>query len=107
MDMRFETEFRSAEDYRREYDLVVATTTASTAWCAANTSRCSSPTSTRGCASSSGWARMPSSTTPFTFIFEKTEHGWVWAHVYQFDAETATSSSNACQRPGIAGALPT
>ncbi|MGN6268598.1 MAG: bifunctional salicylyl-CoA 5-hydroxylase/oxidoreductase [Sphingomonas sp.] len=26
----------------------------------------------------------------FTFIFELTEHGWVWAHAYQFDAETAT-----------------
>ncbi len=26
----------------------------------------------------------------FTFIFEQTEHGWVWAHAYQFDAETAT-----------------
>ncbi|MGQ2910003.1 MAG: bifunctional salicylyl-CoA 5-hydroxylase/oxidoreductase [Aliihoeflea sp.] len=26
----------------------------------------------------------------FTFIFEKTEHGFVWAHAYQFDPETAT-----------------
>lgn len=26
----------------------------------------------------------------FTFIFEKTQHGWVWAHAYQFDADTAT-----------------
>ncbi|EWG98586.1 bifunctional salicylyl-CoA 5-hydroxylase/oxidoreductase [Halomonas sp. BC04] len=26
----------------------------------------------------------------FTFLFEKTEHGWVWAHAYQFDADTAT-----------------
>jgi len=26
----------------------------------------------------------------FTFIFEETEHGWVWAHAYQFDADTAT-----------------
>jgi anthraniloyl-CoA monooxygenase len=26
----------------------------------------------------------------FTFVFEKTEHGWIWAHAYQFDAETAT-----------------
>ena len=26
----------------------------------------------------------------FTFIFEHTEHGWVWAHAYQFDKETAT-----------------
>ncbi|MCR9127448.1 MAG: bifunctional salicylyl-CoA 5-hydroxylase/oxidoreductase [Rhodobacteraceae bacterium] len=26
----------------------------------------------------------------FTFIFEKTEHGWLWVHAYQFDADTAT-----------------
>ena len=26
----------------------------------------------------------------FTFIFEETEHGWVWAHAYQFDGDTAT-----------------
>jgi len=26
----------------------------------------------------------------FNFIFVKTEHGWIWAHVYQFDADTAT-----------------
>ncbi|HUQ13657.1 MAG TPA: bifunctional salicylyl-CoA 5-hydroxylase/oxidoreductase [Novosphingobium sp.] len=26
----------------------------------------------------------------FTFIFEPTEHGWVWAHAYQFDPQTAT-----------------
>ena len=26
----------------------------------------------------------------FTFIFEKTRHGWMWVHAYQFDADTAT-----------------
>lgn len=26
----------------------------------------------------------------FTFIFVETEKGWVWAHAYQFDDETAT-----------------
>ena len=26
----------------------------------------------------------------FTFIFENTDKGWVWAHAYQFDSETAT-----------------
>ena len=26
----------------------------------------------------------------FTFIFEETEHGWIWAHAYQFDADSAT-----------------
>ena len=26
----------------------------------------------------------------FTFIFTETEQGWIWAHAYQFDADTAT-----------------
>ncbi len=26
----------------------------------------------------------------FTFIFENTEHGWIWVHAYQFDEETST-----------------
>ncbi|WP_169566333.1 bifunctional salicylyl-CoA 5-hydroxylase/oxidoreductase [Sneathiella limimaris] len=26
----------------------------------------------------------------FTFIFEKTEKGWIWVHAYQFDDDTAT-----------------
>ena len=26
----------------------------------------------------------------FTFIFVETEHGWVWAHAYRFDADTCT-----------------
>lgn len=26
----------------------------------------------------------------FTFIFEETEHGWIWAHAYRFDKDTST-----------------
>jgi anthraniloyl-CoA monooxygenase len=26
----------------------------------------------------------------FTFIFEKTAHGWIWVHAYQFDENTST-----------------
>ena len=26
----------------------------------------------------------------FTFIFEQTDHGWIWAHAYQFDENTST-----------------
>ncbi|HEX3431105.1 MAG TPA: bifunctional salicylyl-CoA 5-hydroxylase/oxidoreductase [Rhizomicrobium sp.] len=26
----------------------------------------------------------------FTFIFEETEHGWIWAHAYRFEPETST-----------------
>jgi anthraniloyl-CoA monooxygenase len=27
---------------------------------------------------------------PFTFLFEKTEHGWFQAHIYKFDGSTST-----------------
>ncbi|MGB7269216.1 MAG: bifunctional salicylyl-CoA 5-hydroxylase/oxidoreductase [Albidovulum sp.] len=89
VDLRFETEFKSVEDYRRDYDLVV------------------------GCDGINSLVRREYETVfrpdidlrrckfvwlgthqkfddAFTFIFEKTKHGWVWAHVYQFDATTAT-----------------
>ena len=26
----------------------------------------------------------------FTFAFEQTEHGWIWAHAYQFDKDAST-----------------
>ncbi|HEX9159081.1 MAG TPA: bifunctional salicylyl-CoA 5-hydroxylase/oxidoreductase, partial [Rhizomicrobium sp.] len=26
----------------------------------------------------------------FTFIFEETEHGWIWAHAYRFERDTST-----------------
>ncbi len=43
----------------------------------------------------------------FTFIFEQTEYGWVWAHAYQFDEATATfiveCSETTWQRFGFDG----
>ena len=36
----------------------------------------------------------------FTFIFEETEHGWIWAHAYQFDADTATFIVECSERRG-------
>ncbi|MFD1795172.1 bifunctional salicylyl-CoA 5-hydroxylase/oxidoreductase [Paracoccus aurantiacus] len=89
VDLQFETEFRSAEDYRREYDLVVG--------CDGLNSRVRSEYAdvfkpdieTRECKFI--WLGTHQKfDDAFTFIFEKTEHGWVWAHVYQFDADTAT-----------------
>ncbi len=87
--LEFETTFKSAEEYRRDYDIVV------------------------GCDGINSLVRQEYSDTfrpdidvrrckfvwlgthqkfddAFTFIFERTEHGWVWAHVYQFDDNTAT-----------------
>lgn len=87
--LQFETEFRSAETYRSQYDLVV------------------------GCDGINSLVRKEYEPIfkpdidlrqvkfiwlgtkqkfddAFTFIFEETPHGWFWAHVYQFDNETAT-----------------
>jgi anthraniloyl-CoA monooxygenase len=36
------------------------------------------------------WLGTPRTFDAFNFLFEKTEHGWFQAHVYQFDAETTT-----------------
>ena len=89
VEMRFESEFESAENYRRDYDLVVA--------CDGINSRVRSEYAdvfrpdidTRKC--KFVWLGTHQKfDDAFTFIFEKTEHGWVWAHVYQFDDNTAT-----------------
>ncbi|WP_346907661.1 bifunctional salicylyl-CoA 5-hydroxylase/oxidoreductase [uncultured Roseibium sp.] len=89
VDLRFETEFDDVEEYRKEYDLVVA--------CDGINSRVRSQyedyfkpqIDVRKCKFI--WLGTHQKfNDAFTFIFEKTEHGWIWAHVYQFDADTAT-----------------
>jgi anthraniloyl-CoA monooxygenase len=36
------------------------------------------------------WLGTEKAFDAFTFIFEATEHGWIWAHAYRFDAATST-----------------
>ncbi len=36
------------------------------------------------------WLGIKKRYDAFTFTFEKTEHGWFQAHIYQFDADTST-----------------
>ena len=89
VELRFEAEFASAEECRRDYDLVVA--------CDGINSRVRNEyievfrpdIDVRRCRFV--WLGTKAKfDDAFTFIFEETEHGWVWAHAYQFDAETAT-----------------
>src|SRR5262249_35861328 len=46
----------------------------------------------------------------FTFVFEHTKHGWIWAHAYQFGADTATfiveCSDETWRRAGFARMSP-
>lgn len=89
VEMRFETEFRTAEEYRAEYDLVVAADGLNSVVRREYESVFQPDIDTRKC--KFVWlgshARFDDA---FTFIFEKTIHGWIWAHVYQFDKDTAT-----------------
>jgi anthraniloyl-CoA monooxygenase len=87
--MLFETEFTSAEDYRKDYDLVVATDGINSRIRTEYADQFRPDIDVREC--KFVWLGTHQKFDgAFTFIFEKTEHGWVWAHVYQFDDDTAT-----------------
>ena len=89
VDLQFQTEARPIAEYQAEYDLVVA--------CDGLNSRVRSDLAahfkpdidTRQCKFI--WLGTHQKfDDAFTFIFEKTEHGWMWVHAYQFDEDTAT-----------------
>lgn len=89
VDMRFETEFTSVEQYRKDYDLVVATDGINSRVRSEYREHFRPDIDIREC--KFVWLGTHQKfNDAFTFIFEKTEHGWVWAHVYQFDDNTAT-----------------
>ena len=89
VDLRFETEFKSAEEYRRDFDLVVACDGINSAVRREYADVFKPDVDLRKC--KFVWLGTHAKfDDAFTFIFEKTKHGWVWAHVYQFDADTAT-----------------
>ncbi|WP_199259028.1 bifunctional salicylyl-CoA 5-hydroxylase/oxidoreductase [Paracoccus binzhouensis] len=89
IDLRFETVFRSAEEYRRDYDLVVGCDGINSLVRSEYAEVFQPDIDTRRCKFI--WLGTHQKfDDAFTFIFERTEHGWVWAHVYQFDGDTAT-----------------
>ncbi|WP_420395184.1 bifunctional salicylyl-CoA 5-hydroxylase/oxidoreductase [Nioella sp.] len=89
VNLQFETEFGSAEDYRKDYDLVVATDGINSRVRNEYADVFRPDIDTRRC--KFVWLGTHQKfDDAFTFIFEKTEHGWMWAHVYQFDDQTAT-----------------
>ncbi len=89
VNLLFETEFKSAEDYRKDYDIVVGCDGINSLVRKEYAEVFEPDIDTRRC--KFVWLGTHQKfDDAFTFIFEKTEHGWVWAHVYQFDTNTAT-----------------
>jgi anthraniloyl-CoA monooxygenase len=86
--LQFETEFESADDYH-DYDLVVAADGANSKIRGGLAHVFKPDIDVRACKYIWLGTRQRFQDA-FTFIFEETAHGWIWAHAYQFDAETAT-----------------
>lgn len=88
VDLRFETEVSDPEDYRG-YDLVVGADGINSRVRATYADRFKPDIDVRACKYI--WLGTHQKfDDAFTFIFEETPHGWIWAHAYQFDAHTAT-----------------
>ncbi|SDF23739.1 bifunctional salicylyl-CoA 5-hydroxylase/oxidoreductase [Limimaricola pyoseonensis] len=89
VEMRFETEVESASAYAGDYDLVVAADGLNSKTRTEFEEVFRPEIDRRRC--KFVWLGTTQTfADAFTFIFEKTEHGWVWAHAYQFEPGTAT-----------------
>jgi anthraniloyl-CoA monooxygenase len=89
VEIRYETEFRSAEAYRADWDLVAACDGIHSVVRKEYAHVFRPDVDTRRCKFI--WLGTHQKfDDAFTFLFERTPHGWVWAHAYQFDADTAT-----------------
>ncbi len=89
VEMRFASEFSSVEPFTQEYDLVVACDGINSTVRREYAEHFRPDIDVRLCKFI--WLGTHQKfDDAFTFIFEKSEHGWMWIHAYQFDADTAT-----------------
>jgi anthraniloyl-CoA monooxygenase len=89
VDLRFETEVRAAADYMDDFDVVVACDGLNSKTRLEFQDTFQPDIDTRHCRFV-WYGTNQKFDDAFTFIFEETGKGWVWAHAYQFDDETAT-----------------
>ncbi len=89
VEIRFESEALPAETYASEYDLVVACDGLNSKVRTEFENKFQPDIDMRKCKFVWLGTRQKFDDA-FTFIFKETEHGWIWAHAYQFDMDTAT-----------------
>jgi len=85
----FQTEAGDARAYMDDYDLVVAADGLNSKTRSALAEHFKPDIDTRKC-HFIWYGTHQKFDDAFTFIFEETDKGWLWAHAYQFDADTAT-----------------
>jgi anthraniloyl-CoA monooxygenase len=87
--LKFQTEVEDPAVLAREYDLVVASDGLNSRTRATYAEHFKPDIDARKCRFV--WLGTHQKfDDAFTFIFKETKLGWVWAHAYQFDADTAT-----------------
>tara|TARA_B110000438_G_scaffold57895_1_gene57898 strand:- start:4268 stop:6565 length:2298 start_codon:yes stop_codon:yes gene_type:complete len=87
--LQFEVEVGSASEYMKQYDIVVASDGLNSKTRNEFSEFFKPDTDLRAC--QFVWLGTNQKfDDAFTFIFEETKHGWIWAHAYQFDSNTAT-----------------
>jgi anthraniloyl-CoA monooxygenase len=87
--LRFETEIESGADFARAHDLVVASDGLNSKVRGEFAQHFRPSLDVRKC--KFVWLGTHQTfNDAFTFMFEETEHGLMWAHAYQFDQDTAT-----------------
>ena len=89
VELRFETEIEDIPALMAEYDLVVAADGVNSKARAAFAGVFRPEIDVRACKFVWLGTRQKFDDA-FTFLFEKTARGWMWAHAYQFDEDTAT-----------------
>lgn len=87
--IRYENEFSDADGFRHDYDVIVAADGLNSSIRDKGALHFA-PGLDRGLCRYVWLGTKARFDDAFTFIFEETVHGPIWAHVYQFDEETAT-----------------
>ena len=89
VNLQFESEVKAASDYMDDYDLVVAADGLNSKTRMEFEDTFQPDIDVRRCPFV--WLGTHQKfDNAFTFIFEKTDKGWIWVHAYQFDKDTAT-----------------
>lgn len=88
VEIRFETEVEPDSAVLKDFDLVIASDGINSKFRTAFAQDFKAEIETRR--NHFIWYGTHQRFTAFNFIFKKTEHGWIWAHAYQFDEDTAT-----------------
>ena len=89
VDLQFGSDVAAASSYMADYDVVVAADGLNSRTRTEFSESFKPDTDLRAC--QFVWlGTQQKFDDAFTFIFEKTDKGWIWAHAYQFDDDTAT-----------------